>query len=124
MLEIEKYERSPAHRAANLAAEAVRYMIYATPRTLDRRADVYGVAALATCVGSMPQACDQLAEYLAERLEARRLCLDEGGDVADQVGFALAALETVTERAAELTRALWEAHDAVAHVAGCLEEDH
>src|SRR5690348_14047344 len=78
--------------AADLAAEAVRFLNYATgshsSAGLCYPATVYAVAAnLAEAAHRMPQLCDQLTRWLQAELAAGHLACDDGTPPEAAVGI-------------------------------------
>lgn len=97
--------------AADLAAEAVRYLIYATSpgsaAGLPYPATVYAVAgSLSLAAGRLGQLTSNLGGYLTRELAAGRLGQDDGADPAGAVDLALSHLSAAAAAAGELAAAL------------------
>ena len=97
--------------AALLAAEAVRFLNYATgshsPVGLVYPATVYAVAAdLSSAAGRMRQLFGQLARWLADEEAAGRLGTDDGSPVASTVAAASVNLTYASAAAQNLSARL------------------
>lgn len=97
--------------AADLAAESVRYLNYATgPDASDGLpypATVYAVAgSLSLAAGRLGQLLANLGGYLNRELAAGRLGQDNGADPASAVGAALHHLSVAAAAAGDLAAAL------------------
>jgi hypothetical protein len=109
--------------AADLAAEAIRYLNYATgshrDAGLEYPADAYEVAAsLSRALWCMPQALDQLGDWLRAQAAAGLLGTDDGTDPAERVEQASALLAAAGGYAAEAGRLLDATMNALATVNG------
>jgi hypothetical protein len=107
--------------AAELAAEAIRFLNYATgPHAsggLTYPATVYSVtASLAVAAARLPQLCDQLTRWLDAENAAGRLGDDHGGPVAVLADRARFHLDSAAGHATALHAALAGAQAAVATV--------
>jgi hypothetical protein len=107
--------------AAELAAEAARFLNYATgPHAsagLTHPATVYSVTArLAQAAARLPQLCGQLTRWLDAENAAGRLGDDHGGPVAVLADRARFHLDTAAAHATALHTALAGAQAAVATV--------
>lgn len=93
---------------AELAAEAVRFLNYATRAGgLTYPASVYTVAgSLALAASRLPQMLRQAGGFLARELEAGRLGQDDGRSPAGTVDAALFGLSAAAGAADDLARAL------------------
>lgn len=93
--------------AAHLAAEAVRFLNYATGSHcgagLRYPATVYEVTAdLSSAAGRLPQLCRQLSGWLHDQAQAGRLGTDDGTDPAITVGIAAGLLDEAAGLAGRL----------------------
>jgi hypothetical protein len=109
--------------AATLAAEAIRYLNYATgshrDAGLEYPGDAYCVAAsLSRALCCMPQALDQLGDWLRTQAAAGLLGTDDGTDPAEGVEQAYALLSAAGGYAAEAGRLLDATMNALATVNG------
>jgi hypothetical protein len=111
--------------AAHLAAEAARFLNYATgpyaakgltePSTVDRI-----TGNLAEAAHRLPQLCDQLGDYLAREYAAGHLADDYGRLPHTVIGRARHDLDTAARLAHDLGKALAAAQSAVSglHLTG------
>lgn len=109
--------------AADLAAEAVRYLNYATgshsPEALTFPSTAYGIATdLSIAARRMPQLFDQLARWLADQLTAGMLGADLGADPAEAVAAARLHLLEAAGHAARLAADLTAVQNDLAAVNG------
>jgi hypothetical protein len=109
--------------AADLAAEAVRYLNYATgshcEAGLEFPSTVYVVAAdLGLAIGRMPQLFTQLADWLHGQLAAGMLATDDGSPPAEAIASAFGHLSRAADDAARLAADLTAAQCALAAVNG------
>jgi len=107
--------------AADLAAEAVRFLNYATGSHsgdgLRYPATVYTIAAdLSLAAGRMPQLFGQLTGWLDTELAAGHLGVDDGSDPAAPVAEATAGLAEAAALADRLSRALAAVQSALGSV--------
>lgn len=107
--------------AARLAAEAVRFVIYATgPHAslgVTSPATVYTVtASLSLAASRLPQACGQMASWLHAEATAGHLGDDHGGPVCVLTDRARFHLDQAARHADELGRSLASAQAAIATV--------
>jgi hypothetical protein len=108
---------------ADLAAETIRYLNYATgshsPAGLVFPSTVYLLAAdLSLAASRMPQLFDQLSRWLADQLAAELLGTDSGAPPAEAVTAAQAQLLTAAGHASKLAADLSAAQNALAAVNG------
>jgi hypothetical protein len=104
-----------------LAAEAVRFLNYATgshaEQGLTYPATVYTVTgALSQAAGRLPQLCGQLARWLDAEHAAGRLADDHGGPVCVLTDRARGHLDQAARHADALSRALADVQSAIATV--------
>jgi hypothetical protein len=103
--------------AADLAAEAIRYLCHATmPGSggLINPADTYSLlGALYTGTERLPQLLMQLTSFLAAQAASGTLADDHGRDVATLTAEASYNLGTAHQLAADLTKALQNAQQAI-----------
>jgi hypothetical protein len=109
--------------AARLAAEAVRFVNYATgPHAslgVTYPATVYTVtASLSLAASRLPQACGQMAGWLHTEATAGHLGDDHGGPVSVLTDRARFHLDQAARHADALARALADAQAAIATVHG------
>jgi hypothetical protein len=109
--------------AADLAAEAIRYLNYATgshsPEALTFPATAYDIATdLGIAARRMPQLFDQLARWLAEQLDAGMLGTDDGTAPAEAVAAARLHLLQAAAHAARLAADLTAVQNDLAAVNG------
>jgi hypothetical protein len=107
--------------AAELAAEAIRYLNHATGthagQGVTYPATVYTVTGeLARAVFGLPQVCGQLARWLDTEHAAGRLADDHGGPVAVLIDRARCRLDQAAGLAAALAEALSAAQSCLATV--------
>jgi hypothetical protein len=107
--------------AAHLAAEAIRFLNYATGshagQGLTYPATVYSVAAsLAEAARRLPPLCGQLASWLDAEHAAGRLADDHGGPVCVLTDRARGHLDQAARHADALSRALADVQSAIATV--------
>jgi hypothetical protein len=108
---------------AHLAAEAVRFLNYATGshsgEGLSWPSTVYTVTAdLSLAAGRMPQLFGQLTRWLDAELAAGHLGVDDGSDPAVPVGEATAGLAEAVALADRLARVLAAVQSALGSVNG------
>ena len=108
---------------AHLAAEAVRFLNYATgaraPAWLNYPSTVYTVTAdLSLAAGRMPQLFRQLTRWLEAELAAGHLGVDDGSDPAEPVREATAGLAEAADLAGQLSRVLAGVQSALGSVHG------
>lgn len=109
--------------AAYVAAEAVRFLNYATgshsPEGLTFPSTAYDIAAdLSIAASRMPQLFDQLSRWLADQLAAGMLGTDNSTPAADAVAAARLHLLEAAGRASGLARLLADAQNDLAIVNG------
>jgi hypothetical protein len=109
--------------AAGLAAEAIRFLNYATgshsPAGLVYPATVYTIAAdLSSAAWRMQQLFTQLADWLASEEAAGRLGTDDGSPVADTVAAACVNLTSATTAADNLSAYLDALHNSISGLNG------
>ena len=109
--------------AASLAAEAIRYLNYATgshrAAGLEYPADAYSVAAdLKLAAERMPQLFGQLDQWLYDEALAGRLAMDDGSPVYDALARAGVSLKVAASLADALAVRLGEAQNALAAANG------
>jgi hypothetical protein len=108
---------------ADLAAEAIRYLNYATgshsPEAVTFPSTAYDIATdLSIAARRMPQLFDQLARWLADQLAAGMLGTDSGADPAEAVAAARLHLLEATAHAARLAADLTAVQNDLAAVNG------
>jgi hypothetical protein len=109
-------------QAADLATESLRWLNHLLGRFASA-SEVYAVvASLAYCLEVMPQALEGLTEYLLRQQAAGQLRRDDGGDVLERVTTAGAAAAEAGDVLATAAAALRDAHNALADVAGPIDE--
>jgi hypothetical protein len=109
--------------AADLAAEAVRYLNYATgshsPEALVYPATVYRIAAdLSSAAWRMRQLFGQLSGWLAAEETAGRLGTDDGSPAADMVTAARANLASASTAATRLSAQLAALQNSISGLSG------
>ncbi len=109
--------------AAHLAAEAVRFLNYATgshsPQGLTYPATAYTITAdLALAAGRMPQLLDQLAAWLKTQEAAGRLAMDDRSPARVAVINATARLEVARALAARLATQLADVQNTISGLNG------
>jgi hypothetical protein len=109
--------------AADLAAEAIRYLNYATgshsPAGMVFPSTAYLIAAdLSQAASRMPQLFDQLARWLADQLTAGMLGTDSGAPADDAVAAARLHLLEAAGRASMLAADLSAVQNDLAAVNG------
>ena len=109
--------------AADLAAEAIRYLNYATgshsPAALTFPSTAYDIATdLSIVARRMPQLFDQLARWLADQLAAGMLGTDDGIPPADVVARAGERLARATVFAEHLASELAALQSAISGLNG------
>jgi len=109
--------------AAHLAAEAIRFLNYATGshagEGLTYPATIYDIAgSLSRAAGLLPQLCGQLAAWLDAERAAGHLADDHGGPVCVLADRARHHLDEAARHAAALGRALADVQSALATVNG------
>jgi len=107
--------------AGHLAAEAVRFLNYATgshaPDGLTYPATVYTVTAdLSLAAGRMPQLLGQLTRWLDTELAAGHLGVDDRSDPAGPVHEATAGMRRAAALAERLGRVLADVQSALGSV--------
>ena len=107
--------------AADLAAEAVRFLNYATgthaSAGLHWPGTVYAVTAgLSLAAGRMPQLYGQLADWLDAERTAGHLGVDDGTDPAGPVAEAVTGLAEAAALAGQLARTLAGVQSALGSV--------
>ena len=108
---------------ADLAAEAIRFLNYATgshaPAGLVYPATAYAVTGnLALAASRMPQLFDQLREWLGEQLRAGMLGTDAGHPADPAISAAWHHLTVAANHASKLARALEDVQNDLAMVNG------
>jgi hypothetical protein len=109
--------------AADLCAEAVRFLNYATgshsPAGLVYPSTVYMIAAdLSSAAYRMPQLFGQLADWLAREDAAGMLGTDDGRPAADVVAAARVNLASATVAAERLSAYLDALHNSISGLNG------
>jgi hypothetical protein len=108
-------------RAAELIAEGMRYLNYATAPGaggLENPGDVYSLlGALGDVPGRMPQLLGQIAAWLQDESAAGRIGIDRGS-VTEAVAEVCMALSEATMAAGRVRAGLDRAHQATAIMSG------
>jgi hypothetical protein len=120
------YDDTTTTGAAALAAEAIRYLNYATTRGgITEPATIYAITAELSCaLYRLPQLLTQLADWLTTETTAGRIAddrhrpawqlTDTTRDILDQAAMHAAALATALNAAQDLTATLHTASPATA----------
>jgi hypothetical protein len=119
------FDQTPAASAA-AGAEAIRQLNHITfaPHAFNQPGDVSDVAnGLASLVERLPQALQQASAGLRRLEEQQAIRMDDGKDVAEQVGVALRALLNAQEALTVAHGAMREAAGPLSHMGGLWVDD-